>query len=62
MTQSLKVANFEVLGVLIKSIFKHNMRHAMLYKLGQKDRVGCSATGSHLYIDLALLGEVTLAQ
>ena len=24
--------------------------------------VGCSATGGHLYIDLALLGEVTLAQ
>ena len=24
--------------------------------------VGCSATGVHLYIDLALLGEVTLAQ
>ena len=26
------------------------------------DRLGCSATGGHLYIDLALLGEVTLAQ
>ena len=36
---------------------------AKAYRLSQtRYWVGCSATGVHLYIDLALLGEVTLAQ